>query len=264
MDWTDIFQGALGLGGAYLGSRAGGDQTTTTQQAPFPEWMGQWNNYTNFANQVANRPYQPNVAPFSQDQYRAMDQTRNLAGGGAEQQAGSQALQNFLKGPEGNPYLKPAVNAMADQVQNRLGTGAFSSGSFGNAGVAKAGADAIAQGTNALYNADLNRTASMVPQALNYQNQGLQNTSALLQSGAMQQQQGQRYLSDYLNYPMQQLGIMGQPLGFNTGQTQTQTVPGNPYASAIGGGLLGLQLGGAMTPPPRSPYSTEPWSGFTA
>ena len=61
-DWSDIFQGALGLGGAYLGSRAGGDQTQTTTNAPFPEWLGQWQNFNSFANQVANRPYQSNVA----------------------------------------------------------------------------------------------------------------------------------------------------------------------------------------------------------
>lgn len=278
-DWTDIFSGALGLGGAYLGSRAGGDQTQTTQSAPFPEWLGQWQNFNSFANQVANRPYQSNVAPFTQDQYGAMDQIRNQAGGGAEQQAGSQALRSFLGGGNQNPYmgqnpyLQNMINNTADQVQNRMGTAAFSSGSFGNAGVGQATAKALADSTNALQYANyqnsanlaesgLNRQASMIPQALQYQQQGLGNASALLQSGAMQQQQGQRSLSDYLGYPAQQLNYMGMPLGFNAGQTQTTSIPGNPAASAIGGGLLGLQLGGAI-PPIRSPYSSEPWSGYT-
>jgi len=42
------------------------------------------------------------------------------------------------------------------------------------------------------------------------------------------------------------LDYMGKPLNFNTGSTSTQSVPGSPYASALGGGLLGLQFGNLL------------------
>jgi hypothetical protein len=280
-DWTDFIAPALG---AFAGWKAGGDQTQTATNAPFPEWLGQWQGFRDFANQVANRPYQPGVAPFSQDQYAAMDQTRALAGGGPEQRAGSQALQSFLNGGNQNPYmgqnpyLQGIIDNTNDQVQNRMNTAAFNSGSFGNAGVGQATAKALADSSNALQfnnyqnsanlaESGLNRQASMIPQALTYQNQNLGNASALLQTGAMQQNQGQQLLSDYLNYPAKQLGFMGQPLGFNAGQTSTTSIPGNPYASALGGGLLGLQIGGAMgqTPPPRTQLGNAgafAWNGW--
>jgi hypothetical protein len=252
-DWTSLIGPAIG---AYAGYKAGGDTTTT--QAPPPEWMGQWNAYTNFANQVANRPYQNTVAPFSQDQYGAMDQIRRQSQGGPEQAAGSQALQGILSGANknpymgnDNPYMKGLIQNTNDEVQNRMGTAAFSSGSFGNSGVAGQTAKALADSTNNLqyqqyqnsanlYENQMNRQMQAVPQALNYQNQNLANSSALLQSGAMQQAQGQKTVDQWWNYPQQQLAAMGSPLGFNTGRSTTEQ--GNPYASALGGGLLGLQM----------------------
>jgi len=270
-DWTSMIPAATSLLGGWLGGQAGGDQTQTTQSSVDPRMMSQWLGYSNFANQLANRPYQNTVAPFSQDQYGAMDQIRQQSMGGPEQQAGSQALRSFLSGGNQNPYmgqnphLQGMINSANDQIQNRMGTGAFASGSFGNAGIAQATGKAIGDSTNALnfanYNQSanlaeqgLNRQASMIPQALTYQNQNLGNSSALLQSGAMQQQKGQRTMDNWCNYPSQQLGFMGQPLGFNMGQTSSTTMPGNPYASALGGGLLGLQIGQGLTgqtPPPQ-------------
>jgi len=247
MDWSDLFPALAGGIGSYLGYQAGGD--TTTQNTPPPEMMGQWNAYTNFANQVANRPYQNTVAPFSQDQYGAMDQIRQQSRGGPEQQAASGAFQNFMKGPENNPYLQGLVKRTQDDVQNRMGTGAFSSGSFGNSGVATQTAQALADSQNSLYNSQLNQMGNMIPQGLNFQNQNLANSSALLQSGAMQQAQGQKTMDNWWNYPQQQMAAMGAPLGYNMGSTMTQQ--GNPYASALGGGLLGLQMGNAFTPPPQ-------------
>jgi hypothetical protein len=266
-DWTSLIGPALG---AWAGYKAGGDQTQTVQNTIPAPMMNQWQGYTNFANQLANRPYQNTVAPFTQDQYGAMDQIRAQSQGGPEQQAGSQALQSFLSGGNKNPYMgdNPYLSGMIkrsnDEIMGRMNTGAFNSGSFGNSGVAETTAKAIGDSTNALQFANyqnsanlaesgLNRQASMIPQALTYQNQNLANSSALLQSGAMQQQQGQKTLDNWWNYPMQQLGIMGQPLGFNIGQNSTTSIPGNPWASALGGGLLGLQLGNAMgsTPPPQ-------------
>jgi hypothetical protein len=249
-DWTSLIGPAIG---AYTGYKAGGDTTTT--QAPPPEWMGQWNAYNTFANQVANRPYQNTVSPFTQDQYGAMDQIRQQSRGGPEQQAASGAFQNFMKGPEQNPYLKGLVRQTNDDVQNRMGTAAFSSGSFGNSGVAKQTAQALADSQNNLYNSQLNTMAGLIPQGLNFQNQNLANSSALLQSGAMQQAQGQKTVDQWWNYPQQQLQTMGSPLGFNTGRSTTEQ--GNPYASALGGGLLGLQMANNLygqtptTPPVR-------------
>lgn len=263
MDWTSLIGPGLGLIGGYLGGQAGGDQTQTATTQMNPQMMAQWQGYSNFANQIANRPYTNGVAPFAQDQYRAMDMIRGQAAGGPEQAAGSQALQGFLNGGNqnpymgNNPYLQGMINNTQDQVMNRMNTGAFASGSFGNSGVAGQTAKALADSQNALQyqnyqnsaqlaESGLNRQANMIPQALTYQNQNLANSSALLQSGAMQQQLGQRQLEDYNNYPLRQLQIMGQPLGFNAGQTTTQTTPGNPYASALGGGLLGLQIGNTL------------------
>jgi hypothetical protein len=260
LNWEDIFKGLMGGAGAYAGYQAGGPQTQTTQTQMSPEMQGQWNAYRDFANQYASQPYQSGVAPFTQDQYGAMDQIRNMAGGSPDMQAGSQALQGFLGGGQqnpfmgDNPYLQGLVNQTSDSIQNRMGTGAFASGSFGNSGVASQTAKALADSENNLrfqnYNQSaqlgenaLNRTASMIPQALGYQQQGLANASAQLQSGAMQQQQGQSQLTDYLNYPQKQMNIMGQPLSLGQGSTSTTSIPGNPYASALGGGLLGLNFG---------------------
>jgi hypothetical protein len=243
--------------GAYFGYKSGGDETRTTQTTLPPEMMGQWNAYSSLANQLAARPYQNTISPFTQDQYGAMDQIRGQAQGGPEQSAASTAFQNFMRGPAANPYIQGAIQKTQDQVQNRMGTGAFASGSFGNAGVAKATAEGLGNATNDLYNQQFAQMGNMIPQGLAFQQQNLGNSSALLQSGAMQQAQGQKTMDNWWNYPAQQLGFMGQPLGFNMGQTSTTSIPGNPYASALGGGLLGLQMGNALTgqtPPPRTPW----------
>ncbi len=283
LSWEDILKGIMGGVGAYAGYQAGGPNTTTSQVQMDPEVKGQWQAYRDFANQVANRPYTNTIAPFTQDQYGAMDQIRNLSGGGAEQQAGSQALQAFLSGGQQNPYMglnNPFFNSvlgkMNDETMNRMDTAAFNSGSFGNSGVATQAADAVAQNAgnlgyqqyqnsaNLAENA-LNRTASMVPQALGYQNQGLNNASAMLQSGAMQQNLGQQMMNNWWQYPMQQLSIMGQPLGFNMGSTSSQTNQGNPWASALGGGMLGLNFGNWFNQQPTTkPYTTggNIWAGM--
>lgn len=398
-DWTSILGPAIG---AWAGYQAGGPETATKQTTLPPEMMGQWNAYKDFANNVANRPYENTVAPFSQDQYSAMDMIRNNAAGTPEMQAGSLALQNFLSGRMGNssqitagsnpytvsagsnpytvssgggassataaqnqyinsnpflsggpqnaymganPYMDAMIGRSSDEIMNRMNSGAFSSGSFGNSGIASQTGKAIGDATNSLlfqnYNQsanlaenalnrqmsahaqqgqlgdsdasrltqvslgnaqlsesaaqramqgsiaqaqlgdsaaqralqaslsnaqlgdsaaaralqasiaqsqlgenNLNRMASLIPQSINFGNYQNQVASNLLQSGAMQQQQGQNVLNNWWNYPIQQLGIMGQPLNFNTGNTQTQTIPGNEWASALGGGLLGLNFGG--------------------
>lgn len=239
-DWTDFIAPLIG---GYMGYKAGGNQTATSQTQMDPDAKNQWLAYRDFANQVASRPYQNTVAPFTQDQYSAFDQIRNNAAGGPEQQAGSMALQNFLKGPEANPYLQGIIKQTNDQVMNRMNTGAFNSGSFGNSGVAKATADALAQNTNNVYQTGLNQTMQAIPQALNYQNQNMQNTNALLQGGAMQQQLGQRQIDNWWQYPQQQMSMMAAPLGLAKGETTTSTSPVNTWGSTLGGGLLGLQFG---------------------
>lgn len=262
-DWTKLIPMLMGGFGAYAGSQAGKDNTTTQTTQMNPQQQAQWDSYASFANQVANRPYQNTIVPFSQDQYEAMDKVRNASGGTQEMGLGSQALQGFLSGGQqnpfmgDNPYLQSVIDQTNDSVQNRMGTGAFSSGSFGNAGVGQATAKALAnnegnlryqnyQNSGNLAENALNRTASMVPQALNYQNQYFNNASQQLQTGGMQQALGQNMMNNWWQYPMQQLSIMGQPLNLGQGSTTTLTQPGNQLASTIGGGLLGLKLGSAF------------------
>jgi hypothetical protein len=281
MDWTSLIGPALGAAGAYYGAQQGGPQTTSQTSQMNPAMQGQWNGYQQFANQAAAIPYSPyqgsQVADFTQDQYGAMDQIRQNSMGGAEQQAGSQALQGVLNAtPGSNPYLDGMISRTNNDVQNRMGSAAFSSGSFGNSGVAQATASGLADSANTLrfgaYEADMGRKMQGIGQALGYQNQNMQNSNALLQSGAMQQNQGQRYLDDarsrydeMLNYPKQQLGYLGAPLGFNGGMTNSITQPGNRAASALGGGLLGLQLGGAVAnqwaSPPQGQNSAAYYGG---
>ncbi|MBA2412578.1 MAG: hypothetical protein H0V63_07095 [Burkholderiaceae bacterium] len=260
-DWIGPVAGAVG---SYFGAQAGGPQTNT-QSTGNPAMQGQWNAYQNFANQVANRPYMANptqrVAGLTQDQYGAMDSVRNTANGGnggMEMMGGSQALMGALAGPQANPYLNGLLRQTADDVQGRMGQAAFGSGSFGNSGVAAQTAKGLADSENNIrfqdYNNGMQRQMQAIPMALNYQNQRFQNANAQMQSGGMQQQQGQAYADDnsqrwedWNNYPNKQLGIMGQPLGMNSGFSQQQTTqPGNRFASAVGGGLLGLQLGNGM------------------
>lgn len=364
-DWTDLIAPLLG---GYIGYRAGGNQTATSQTQMDPDAKNQWLAYRDFANQVANRPYENTVAPLTQDQYGAMDMIRNAAGGTQETRAGSNALQSFLSGQNqnpfmngtpqsqaasntmqrfmsgeaqnpymngtpdsqyasnvmrgfmsgqvnnpymgNNPYLQNVIKNTNDEVMGRMNSTAFSSGSFGNAGVANATAKALADSSNALQYQNyqnsanlaesglnrsasmvpqafgqsqfqaglgenaLNRSASMIPQAFNQWNMqaGLgenslnrtanlipqslafgqlpfNNANALLQSGAMQQQQGQRTVDNWWQYPQQQMSMMAAPLGFNNGQTTTKDIPGNQWASTLGGGLLGLQFGNAFNKP---------------
>jgi len=148
------------------------------------------------------------------------------------------------------------IKKTGDDVQARMGSAAFGSGSFGNSGIAQQTAEGLANSSNQLrfqgYESDRNRQMQGIGQALNYQGQNMQNSNALLQSGGIQQNQGQRYADDATarwqemrNYPREQAAYLGAPLGFNTGQISSQTQPGNRAASAVGGGILGLQLGNA-------------------
>lgn len=261
--WIGPIAGAVG---SYFGAQQGGPQSTTqTHQTQMsPEMRGQWDAFRQFSNQAAAVPYAPyggsRVAGLTEDQLSSMDQVRANAQGGSEQRAGSQALQSFLSGPQAqNPYLDGMLRQTQDDVQARMGQGAFSSGSFGNSGVAGQTAKALADSSNNVrygaYEQDRQRQFNAIPQALAYQNQNFQNANQLLQVGAMQQNQGQRYLDDassrwqeMRDYPRQQMSFLGAPLGYNMGQTSTQsaTQPGNRWASALGGGLLGLQLGNNM------------------
>jgi len=262
-DWSSLIGPALGAAGAYYGAQQGGPQTLTSQTQMPPEMMGQWNAYRDFTNRAASVPYAANpnqsVAGFTQDQYSAMDQIRNNSMGGPEQRAGSAALQDVLRGPQGgNPYLEGMIKKTGDDVQARMGSAAFGSGSFGNSGIAQQTAEGLANSSNQLrfqgYESDRNRQMQGIGQALNYQGQNMQNSNALLQSGGIQQNQGQRYADDATarwqemrDYPRQQAQFLGAPLGFNTGQISSQTQPGNRAASAVGGGILGLQLGNAWS-----------------
>lgn len=262
-DWGSLLPILIG---AYGGAKAGGNQQTTQTTQMSPQMQAQWDAYAGFANQVANRPYTNTVAPFSQDQYQGMDMVRNAAGGTPELQAGSQALQGFLGGGaqnpymQSNPYLAGMMKTTGDQIQNRMNTSGFSSGSFGNSGIGYSGTKALADSANQLQYQDftqqaglaenaLNRTASMIPQALQYNQVPFQNAYALMNTGGMQQGQAQQMMTNQWAYPHQQLDTMGKPLGLGQGTTSTTNQPGNQWASAIGGALLGNQFGNLFTPP---------------
>jgi hypothetical protein len=267
-NWGNAIGGLLGAVG---GAKAGGDQTDTRSNTPPPWYTNQWQNFANWSNKAAEQPFTPyggqRVADFNPDQMQAFERIRNGVNGTPEAQAGSKAIQGMLGPYQENPYLQGMIDKTQKDMSAGLGAAGLGSGSFGNAGVAQQGANAMADASLGVrygdYNNYMNRQIPAAGLARQYGMDSLERNNALLQAGGIQQQNAQQRLDvpyqDYLtqqNWPLRQLGMIGAPLGYsNVGNTQSSTQQGNPWMSGAGGAILGAQLGGGYA-------STNPYRGI--
>ncbi len=263
------------------GGGGGGTQTTTntTVQSNSP-WKPSQEYLKDAMSRASDRleagegfnPY-PNstVIPFSGQTRQGMAGVMDLAGRGTP---GTDAAYNALTGiasgaeiDQGNPYLMRALEAGADQIQDRIGNEAAAYGRSGSGAMAGRMADSIGDYYGGALAADYNnqrnrqmQAAGMLPalEAARYDPFG-----RMMDIGGMEEDLATREMIDRVriwegnqNAPDQRIanamGIFagGGALGGQGSATSTIQQPvqrANPWMQGIGYGLTGLgALGGFM------------------
>lgn len=258
-------------------SGGGASQTTSMPSWAEPYYKG----YLDQAQQVASQPFQPyegqRYAGLNDTQYAGLDAMANRAMSGSPLWSTSQqALQQTAGGGMlgGNPYMQQAIDSASSDVLRNYQRSVLPGldmmeargGSFGNSGVMQARQDAAHDLTGQLanmagtmrmndYSNERNRQMQALGMAQSYANQDYTDAAQLLNAGGalqqdMQGQIGADYGSwqDAKNYPMQQLGVMGQALGQKYGSTTTES-GGSSVGSGFGGALAGAKLGSMIGGP---------------
>jgi hypothetical protein len=243
-----------------MGTKNSGTQTQTTQPPAYAlpylqQGMGAASSL--FAN--GGKQYYPGsgVASFSPQQQQAFDMTAQRATNGSpEVNAGSQYIQKMLGGGgQTNPFLDQMFQRAADQSRSTLDSQFASYGRNLDAQLPfrqQQVNDLATQFYGGQYNADQNRNAALLPQALQYGQQPYQDAAQLAGVGQQVQGQSQNIINDNMNrfnfgqqQPYDQLNQYIQQI---TGQTQggqtSQPLYRNVGAGILGGGLAGGQLGG--------------------
>lgn len=269
------------IGSSVLGGLMGrdGDQTVT-QQTQLPDFLQPYAPlYAQMGYDVSQLPYNPypfeTVAPFTQDQNTAMDLVRQQATGGQSPMlpAAQQQMLDTIGGqyldPGTNPWLQQTYDQAADRMGDAFarGTAAQTDARFARAGAFGGSAWNEMQGVNqqALgdslaglasnlyggnYQAERGRqqqAAQAAPSmAGNMQAMGYRDAEALLNTGGMQQQLGQQYLTDDAQrfqaaqqYPYQQFAQFGQMFNPALGSQTSQTQPGVGMMQGLLGGAAG-------------------------
>lgn len=237
---------ALGAAAGYFGSQ-GSNSTTTTNQLP-AQFQPLAAGVAQRGIDIGNMPYTPyggqRVAGFTPFQFAGMDQIANQAmGPNTTLRNADSFLGGLLGGPGQNAQADAVMQQAQDDVMGRLNSSAFSSGSFGNAGVAEAGARGLGKAMNDVRMQALSQVPSI--SAAQYM-PGQQ----LMGIGGLMQQQGQNQLDanyqqfqDWQNWPFKTYDAMMAPFGRNLGSSTTQTGPGgNVAAGMLGGAMLGSRL----------------------
>jgi hypothetical protein len=256
----------------FLGSQQTGMQNVTSTIDP--ELKQAYLNQINYANTVADRPYQqyqgPQVAGFTADQNQGFNTVRQNAMG----------PQNFLSGNINqymNPYQQQVINQSMSDIdrarqlqQQQVNAQALSRGAFGGSRQAVAEAennrnfmDQQARTSAQLRSQGFDTAAGLMNQDIE---RARQATGQLLQTGGLQQQQLQRNLdtakADFerqWNYPVQQLAIRQSALPAPNAFGSTQSTPifennaatlaglvGTGAGVAKNLGITGSQIGGAL------------------
>lgn len=278
--------------GGILGSQKGPSQTQTTDQNPWQPTIPYLNEMMARIQQYSNQPApygSPGemVAPLTPEQMQARDTLFAATGpDGASRTIGQgqQAIQPFLSGQymnvENNPYLQAATNAAIRPItQNyqenvlpgirsnfNAGTDAFDQSREGIAqGIAGRGyLDAVsgvsANMANRGYETGLQATQGAISQIPGLTTASIAPGQAQWNIGALLQQHNQQMASapgtfdqmqqQRLQFPTSLYSQIGQ-IG-RGGTTTTSGAQGNPYLSALGGGILGAQVYNMW---PRSPTS---------
>ena len=201
---------------------------------------------------------------LAQNVYAAgQQQAQNQFSAGAQNQsnlynAGAQQAQNLYLG--GAQIQSQQYAAGQQQAQNLYGAGQQQAQNQYNAGSQYqnqlfTGGQAQAQAQNQMFQsqqANQMQALSMAPQ---YAAQDYTDASQVMNVGnALQNQQQAGLNANYGNwqaaqqYPQQQLGILGQALGMNYGQTNTSTQSqggGSTWGNAAGGALAGYGATGS-------------------
>lgn len=223
----------------------------------------QANQQTDLGKQLGNIASGMRMQDYTQRQGLQENATNRLFQGGQTLQgqqygAGQQLAQNQYLG--GAQLQNQQFNAGQQQAQNLYGAGQQQAQNQFNAGSQYqnqlfTGGQAQASAQNQMFQnqqANQMQALSMAPQ---YAAQDYTDAGQLMNIGNTLQNQRQAGLNaDYGNwqqaqqYPQQQLGVLGQALGMNYGQTNTSTQSqggGSTWGNAAGGALAGYGATGS-------------------
>lgn len=279
-DWSWVGP-AIGAIAGYYNSQNNTPSQINSQTVP-PQLQGLLAGVGQRGMELGNMPYNPypynRVADFNPYQLGAFDQIS-----GAAQNSGALTGANSFLGGLFNPGTNPQADATmkyyGDQAAGAGNAAAFNSGSFGNAGVAQAQAQGVANAQNQVRMQALGQ----VPSIASAQYLPGQQLSAI---GGQMQQQGQNILDANYNqwqqaqqWPFQTYNAMLGAFGHNTGGTTSVTQPQNPIAGALGGAMFGNYMQGqwsgggngyngnqfqattGMGAPNTGPQQGYPWGG---
>ena len=247
----------------------------TTQNTPLP-WVTPYaQDYLARAQEIANTGYTPSPTQTAQPNEALNTGWQAIAQramqGSPVMSAANQQLQDTIQGKylQGNPYLDSQINQAQSDFTKQWNTVAkpswetagLKSGSFGNSAIGELAGNAQGNFAN---------TLGKIGSDMRYQNyaneRGLQQSALglapgfaandyadanqLLQAGTQQQgyqdrnaAQNYAWWQEAQKYPQQQLDVLGKAVnGGNYGTETTQ--PGvSGASSALGGALVGSQLG---------------------
>lgn len=226
----------------------GGGGNTTTRVDP-PKWQAPLLQYggtqaQNLYQQQSGNP-SASVAPFSSDTQAGFGQIRSLAGGssGITGNANNLANQTLSGGFLGsNPYLDQTFNRAALATQNQLASQFAGSGRNIGAseGLRSQQLNDLATGIyGGAYDQERNRQNQVLGMSGQLDAANYNGANALLGIGAQQENLNQQQI----NAPGNLLDQYMQRIGGNYGQVNTASGSGNRVGSALGGGMLGSQLG---------------------
>ena len=286
IDWGGLLRSGLsnpaalgGLLGAGMGALGGGNQTITQRTELDPQQRAFLSAAQQRALSVADQPFQGYGGALSQGPTAEQQQAAGTAGDFAAGNRNGTAAVNPLFGLD-NPELTRQIDFATQDLArgyNNVVAPKFASGSsFGNSGLGFMELDArndLARNMGRIgsdmrfanygLQAQLGESAAGRQDAMTTGNLGRQLSGAgLLGSlgGQMwgQNQQGlENNYAEFLrgqNWGMNQLQALNGPLQqTSAGASQSQTIPGNRWASALGGGLLGAQVGGMFGGQKRAP-----------
>ena len=217
----------------------GGGGGTTTSNILDPRFSPLIDYATQSVANVNAQGYVPytgdRFAGLSGNQQAGIDMIANRAtGGDPTMRQATSTLQNTLQGGNTNPYLDAMVQKSQDSVIRNMNQQAARSGSFGNSGIAQAGAeqmgDIATQMYGNAYNTDRANQMAALSLAPTYGNQAYSDAAQLMKVGQTQQDQEQQardfayqQFQDRQNDPYKKMAAYSGLLGASSATAQTQT-----------------------------------------